>query len=109
MKLLIIDDQISVLKGIENGISFAEIGIDQVFTATSADRARDILLHNDIQLVLCDIEMPGENGLELNRWILKNMPHIVRILLSLRLTKIKKDCINMESFMNLINRKCQTA
>lgn len=82
MKLLIIDDQISVLKGIENGISFAEIGIDQVFTATCADRARDILLHNDIQLVLCDIEMPGENGLELNRWILKNMPHIVRILLT---------------------------
>lgn len=82
MNLLIVDDQISVINGIQNGIRFRELGIDQVFTATSAAGARKIISNNEIALMLCDIEMPGENGLELNRWVSENYPQIVRILLT---------------------------
>lgn len=82
MNLLIVDDQVSVLNGIKNGICFQKLGIAQVFTATSAAGARSILSDNEIALMLCDIEMPGENGLELNNWVNENYPQVVRILLT---------------------------
>ena len=82
MNLLLIDDQISVVRGIEKGIRFQELKIDRVFTANNAAQAREILLHNEISIMLCDIEMPEENGLQLNQWVMENMPGIVRILLT---------------------------
>lgn len=82
MNLLIVDDQISVLDGILSGIDFAALKIDNVFTATNVSDAKDIIISNDIQILLSDIEMPGENGLSLNRWISENYPVIVRILLT---------------------------
>ena len=39
------------------------IGIDDVFVAYQAEDARKILLAEQIDILLCDIEMPGENGL----------------------------------------------
>ncbi|RGC24484.1 helix-turn-helix domain-containing protein [Hungatella hathewayi] len=82
MNLLIVDDQISVLDGILKGVDFASLKIENVYTATNVSDAKDIIKSNDIQILLSDIEMPGENGLSLNRWIAENYPVIVRILLT---------------------------
>lgn len=82
MNILIIDDQISVLKGIMSGVNFNSLGIDRVFTATNISDAKEIIKTNDINILLSDIEMPGENGLSLNKWVLEHYPIIVRILLT---------------------------
>jgi YesN/AraC family two-component response regulator len=82
MNILIIDDQISVLKGITSGVNFAKAGIDGVFTATNVSEAKNIIISNDIDILLSDIEMPGENGLDLNKWVYENYFSIVRILLT---------------------------
>ena len=82
MNLLIVDDQISVLDGILKGVDFVSLKIENVYTATNVSDAKDIIKSNDIQILLSDIEMPGENGLSLNRWIAENYPVIVRILLT---------------------------
>lgn len=82
MNLLLIDDQISVINGIEKGIRFRELNIDRVFTASSAAQARNILMSNEIHIMLCDIEMPEENGLQLNQWVMETMPDVIRILLT---------------------------
>lgn len=82
MNILIIDDQISVLKGIMSGVNFSKAGIEQAFTATNVADAKDIIKTNNIDILLSDIEMPGENGLVLNKWVYENYPSIVRILLS---------------------------
>lgn len=82
MNLLIIDDQISVLKGITSGVKFDKVGIDQVFTATNVSDAKKIIQQNDIAILLSDIEMPGENGLSLSKWVYENYPSIIRILLT---------------------------
>ena len=82
MNILIIDDQISVLKGITNGVNFTNIGIDHVFTATNVSDAKEILKTNDIEIILSDIEMPGENGLILCKWAYDNYPSTVIILLT---------------------------
>ena len=51
-------------------------------TASCAAEAREIIEKETIDIVLSDIEMPGENGLELNEWIAARYPSIIRILLT---------------------------
>lgn len=82
MNILIIDDQISVLKGIMSGVNFVNIGIDRVFTATNVLDAKELIKTNDIDILLSDIEMPGENGLILSKWVFEAYPHILIILLT---------------------------
>lgn len=69
MKLLIVDDQIYVAQGIRCGIDWRAEGFSEVFVALNALEARTILEKNVIDVMLCDIEMPMENGLSLIRWV----------------------------------------
>lgn len=69
MKLLIVDDQVIVTEGLRRGVNWAKIGFDEVETASSVSAARENLQTAPADVLLCDIEMPGENGLELLKWI----------------------------------------
>lgn len=82
MKILIVDDQISVIQGLLTGISWTRLGIEQVFTALSALEARVILEQEKIHLMLCDIEMPSEDGLSLIRWVQNEKMNTKYILLT---------------------------
>lgn len=82
INILIVDDQISVLNGILNGIDFQALHINEVYTAVDASRAKEIIRTKDVHILLSDIEMPGENGLELNKWVSEQYPSVVRILLT---------------------------
>lgn len=82
MNVLFVDDQMSVLDGIAAGISFQELGIDNVRYATGADRAMDILRAVPIDIMLCDIEMPGEDGLQLIQRAQTLYPELLTILLT---------------------------
>lgn len=68
MTVLIVDDQIHVVSGLICGIHWNEIGIQRVLKAYNAHEAKEHLKHFDIDIVLCDIEMPVENGLNLCAW-----------------------------------------
>ncbi|MBC5689576.1 helix-turn-helix domain-containing protein [Mediterraneibacter sp. NSJ-55] len=82
MNLLIVDDQITVLDGLLHGIHFNSLKISHVYTATNVSDAKKILKSQKIQILMSDIEMPGENGLMLNKWAAENYPALVRILLT---------------------------
>ncbi len=82
MTVLIIDDQLSVLSGIRNGVRFDTLGIENIRTASSAAQAREIISNENIDIILSDIEMPGEDGLSLNEWVADKYPSIIRILLT---------------------------
>ena len=69
MNLLIVDDQIYVVAGIRDGIAWERLGIHEVYTAYSAQEAKAVFGHHRIDIMLCDIEMPGESGLELFAWV----------------------------------------
>ncbi|MDF2472788.1 MAG: response regulator [Anaerocolumna sp.] len=69
MKILIVDDQTSVVNGLVKGITWDGIGIQEVYPAYNAYEAKQILLNKDIDILICDIEMPRENGLVLLKWI----------------------------------------
>ena len=68
MTVLVIDDQIHVVDGILSEVDWERLGIDTVWKAYSAAEARGIFLLNQVDIMLCDIEMPGENGLSLLKW-----------------------------------------
>jgi CheY-like chemotaxis protein len=40
-----------------------------VIAAGSAPEARELLRATDVDIVVCDLELPGENGLEFIRWV----------------------------------------
>ena len=69
MNILIVDDQIYVVAGIRDGICWERLGIHEVYTAYSAQEAKAVFGKHRIDILLCDIEMPGENGLELFSWV----------------------------------------
>lgn len=69
MTVLVVDDQTNVVSGILSGVHWAEIGVTKVLPAYNAHEARQILSSQKVEIMLCDIEMPVENGLDLFRWV----------------------------------------
>ena len=82
MKLLIVDDEIFAIQGILTGVSWGTLDYESVLQANSYTQAVDEMKTQNIDVVLCDIEMPGESGLELIRWIRDNCPDTECIILS---------------------------
>ena len=82
MNILFVDDQSSVLDGIATQVHFQELGVSNVRYATGAERAMDIMNAVHIDILLCDIEMPGENGLQLIQRAHKQFPDMLTILLT---------------------------
>lgn len=71
MKLLIVDDQESVINGLLDGIDWSGLSVDQVLTASNALEAKNIFERESVDIVLCDIEMPVESGIDLFHWVRK--------------------------------------
>lgn len=69
MKLLIVDDQISVAEGIKKGINWSALGFTIVDTAYNSFDAKRSLRNQVADVMLCDIEMPIEDGLSLLSWV----------------------------------------
>lgn len=63
MNVLIIDDQVNVVHGMVRGINWQKLHIDRVLTANNADQAKAIITKEKVDIMLCDIEMPGDDGL----------------------------------------------
>ncbi len=82
MNLLLVDDQTSVLEGLLHGIDFESLGYSRVFTASNASDAIKICEENNINVLVTDIEMPGQSGIELNEYLQQHFPSIIRIVMT---------------------------
>lgn len=71
MKILVVDDQPDVVAGILDGVNWRALHVEKAYSALSAAEAKDLLLREKIDILLCDIEMPGESGLSLVSWLQK--------------------------------------
>ena len=59
IKLLFIDDDRTMLRIAEEILSQLDL---QVWTASSTTEADDVLKRETVDMVVCDIQMPGEDG-----------------------------------------------
>ena len=74
MNILIIDDEQVIRQGVYNQLMEMELSINEILVASSADQAREILNQKEIQIFLCDIVMPKEDGITFAKWVLKRYP-----------------------------------
>lgn len=76
MKLLVIDDENFVRKGIVSLIPYDEIGIESVFEADNGQSGLEIVKNEEPDIILCDINMPKINGLDFSKEVKANWPWI---------------------------------
>lgn len=69
MNILIVDDDAYVLELIRKKMNWNLLGIDEVYMASSTKQAKEIIVEQTVDILLTDIEMPGESGLELLEWV----------------------------------------
>lgn len=82
MNILIVDDEVIVVNLLKKHIDWRSLGMNEVFTAYTAMDAREIVSGNKIDIIVCDIEMPQENGLFFLAWVRESFPDIVKIILT---------------------------
>lgn len=69
MNLLIVDDDLHVIEGIKRNLNWEQLQIDRVMYALGVPAAKKMLESTQIDVMICDIEMPQETGLDLLEWI----------------------------------------
>lgn len=65
MNLLIVDDEVLAIQGLVDDMDWKKLDFDEVFTANSYAQAVNIMNKQEIDVLLCDIEMPLRSGVEL--------------------------------------------
>ena len=78
-KILIVDDEPAIRKLLARYLQ--EEGYDCQFAETVAN-AKEILASNTFDLLLSDLKMPGESGLDLVRHAKKHYPQMGRIMIT---------------------------
>lgn len=73
---LIVDDEVVVVRALKRRVNWGQFGIDQVFEANSMKQAIEIFKEKEIDILLCDIEMPEGTGLELFEWVKGYFPYV---------------------------------
>lgn len=81
-KLLIVDDEATMRKGIANFMNWEVIDCEVAATASDGLEAIDILKKTPIDIVITDIKMPEADGLEVAKYVYENHPDIKVILLT---------------------------
>ncbi|MCM3781487.1 helix-turn-helix domain-containing protein [Neobacillus mesonae] len=80
--LLIVDDEYYAVEAMKHAVEWSDIGISRLYAAMSADEAREVLRTETIDIMICDIEMPQEDGLSLQQWIKRNLLQLETIFLT---------------------------
>jgi diguanylate cyclase (GGDEF)-like protein len=76
--VLAIDDAPDVL-----AILATQLSADfEVITATSAEQGRAVLARRSCDIVVCDLRLPDESGLDLLDWVRRTVPRAARVLLT---------------------------
>lgn len=81
-KIIIVDDEKMIRLGIKMAIDWEKLGIDDVLLASGAGEALELVEKLKPQLMICDINMPEMNGLELIERIRVFVPDMKIIVLT---------------------------
>ncbi|GAA3409954.1 response regulator [Paenibacillus hodogayensis] len=73
-RLLIVDDEEYIANGIRASVNWSNLGIFYVSIANNARQAKELCSKHSFDIMICDIEMPQGNGLELYEWVRTEQP-----------------------------------
>jgi two-component system chemotaxis response regulator CheY len=65
LDVMIVDDSAAIRKILRRVLAQAEVPLGEVHEANDGLEALEVLKHQDVQLILCDINMPNMDGIEL--------------------------------------------
>ena len=94
--LLIIDRLLGMIKEVTS--------VKRVFAATNFNEAVTILKIKKTNIVLLDIKLPGENGIELLKYIVKTYPGTKVVMLSNLVSKYYQQLCKKEGAVNFIDK-----
>ena len=69
MTILIVDDEPLAVQGILDGVNWEKLGFEKVLTANSYAEAVSVFKNTYVDVLVSDIEMPGESGLKLIEYV----------------------------------------
>lgn len=70
--VLLVDDDESVLRVLTENVNWKNHKVENIYNAQNIQIAKGILENSEIDVVICDIEMPKESGFILLDWIRMN-------------------------------------
>ncbi|MBQ8954283.1 MAG: AraC family transcriptional regulator [Clostridia bacterium] len=82
MNILIVDDEALAVQGILDGVNWDILGFDKVLTANSYTEAVNIIKNTYVDIMVSDIEMPGESGLKLIEYVNEHSQNTECIILT---------------------------
>lgn len=82
MKLLLVDDEQLALDGLKENIKALGYSFSAIYTAYSMNEAVDCMKDMQVDLIICDVEMPNGTGLELIEWVKNNKSNVISVVLS---------------------------
>ncbi|MEI7027264.1 response regulator [Paenibacillus sp. y28] len=81
-RLLVVDDEPIAVRGITRGINWNDLNVGLVLEALDVEEAKLLLKEQQVDIVISDIEMPGEDGLNLLSWVKQHSPGTETIFLT---------------------------
>lgn len=101
--VLIVDDEIFSVEAILCAIDWKNLNVDEVFSAYNMKMAKNIFAEHQIDVMLCDIEMPRGNGIELAAWVKEHSPKTVNIFLTCHSDfQYAKEAVSLGAFEYLL-------
>lgn len=82
MRLLIVDDEMLAAHALADNFDWGEKGFSEVIVRYDGDQAWEILSNGNVDLLLCDIEMPFMDGLHLQKRIVEHQLKTRTVLLT---------------------------
>ena len=82
INLMIVDDENIIVEDLKSGVDWEKLNITNVYTASNINAAKEIFNTQNISILLCDIEMPHGNGLELLSWVREHFSETETIFLT---------------------------
>lgn len=103
--VLLVDDEPNVLYAVLRNLNEQPF---HMLTASDAESAKLILQTKRVDLIVTDENMPGESGTELLKWVVKHLPHVVRIVLTGQgSVDVAVRAINEAGVFRFLHKPCQ--
>ncbi|OGX68262.1 MAG: hypothetical protein A2189_06400, partial [Paenibacillus sp. RIFOXYA1_FULL_44_5] len=80
--LLIVDDEMYAVEGLKFGLNWSSHGFSEIYESYNVEMAKKVFQQTGIDLMICDIEMPKGNGLQLLEWVNEHYPETLTVFLT---------------------------